>query len=69
MGRKQHGKQTTCFLPRSRVVNVDRNRNGNLAGEERERTVGGKSASCTSRAAFRDADSKLGDGELPAPGA
>lgn len=69
MGHKQHGKQTTCFLPRSRVVNVDRNRNGNLAGEEGERTVGGRSASCTSRAVFRDADSELGDSELPAAGA
>lgn len=28
-GHKQHGKQTTCFLPRSRVVKcVDRNRTG-----------------------------------------
>lgn len=28
IGHQQHGKQTTCFLPRSRVVNVDRNRSG-----------------------------------------
>lgn len=32
VGHQQHGKQTTCFLPRSRVVNVYRNRSGQPCG-------------------------------------
>lgn len=32
MGHQQHDKQTTCLLPRSWVVNVDRNRSGQPCG-------------------------------------
>lgn len=44
MGHKQHSKQTTCFLPRSRVVKcVDRNRSGQPCSRIRtDRTDSGR---------------------------
>lgn len=44
IGHKQHSKQTTCFLPRSRVVKcVDRNRSGQPCSRIRtDRTDSGR---------------------------